>query len=493
VSNVNITINDKPVSAAQGCTILEAATSSGIRIPTLCFLKGLVPHANCRICVVEVEGSRTFQPACATKVSEGMVIHTDSPAVRQSRKNTLELLLSRHSVDCHHCLRIGSSKCDDLDPTFCEMCFFCDCVREGICELQALAREYKVDILPYKLQPELYSIDLSTECIVRNPNKCIKCRRCVDVCTNVQTVHALSIVNRGSDIQVMPSMGKPLAESPCVQCGRCVQVCPTGAIHGLDKKDELIYHTHSYTTTTIAQVSDDVLDELAKLSKMKRSELDICHIVAGLKKIGVDYVVNEEVALSRGQAMAAQCLAENAATCERPIIITSSHAAAQFVNRYFPSLSGNVFSYDSAQQQFGKLVRENWSQEIKLEPSKKIYTISVTSNNDNKGEATKNGSVDFVINARELYRIFLRTGVNLKKIKKVDPDIFGVAVELAPPMMRLLAPVVWEIGSSVEEMDVTVGGLTLKAVVGKTLGHARQLLEQVKNETSPYQIIKISA
>lgn len=493
MSNVIITINDKPVSAAQGCTILDAATSAGIRIPTLCFLKGLVPHANCRICVVEVEGSRTFKPACATRVSEGMVIHTDSPAVHQSRKNTLELLLARHSVDCHHCMRIGSSKCDDLDPAFCEMCFFCDCVREGFCELQALAREYKVDVLPYKLEPELYSIDTSTGCIVRNPNKCIKCRRCVDVCTNVQTVNALSIVKSGPDIQVMPSQGKPLVESPCVQCGRCVQVCPTGAIHELEQKDELLYHTHSYTTTTIAQVSDDVLDELAELSKMKRWALNIRHVVAGLKKIGVDYVVTEEVALSRGQEMAAQYLAENAAKGERPIIITSSHAAVQFVDRYFPSLSIDMFHYDSAQQQFGKLVRGQWQQEMKLEPSKKVCTISVTSNNDNEGEATKNCSVDYVLNARELYRIFLRTGVNLKKIHPVDPDSFDAKVELAPAMKQLLAPVVWEIGSSVEELDVAVGGLTVKAVVGKTLGHARQLLEQVKNDTSPYQIIKISS
>jgi Fe-S-cluster-containing hydrogenase component 2 len=490
---VNITINDQPVSAATGCTILDAAASAGIRIPTLCFLKGFAPKATCRICVVEVEGSRTLRRACAVKVSEGMIIHTDSPAVRQSRKNTLELLLSRHSVDCHHCMRIGSSKCDDLDPTFCEMCFFCDCVRDGFCELQTLAREYKVDVLPYPLEPDLYAVDTSTGCVVRNPNKCIQCGRCINVCTNVQTVHALSLVKIGPDKRVMPSRGEALAESPCVLCGRCIQACPTGAIHELEQKDELLYHAHSYTAATIAQVSDDVLDELAELSKMKPGELDIRHVVAGLKKIGVDYVVTEEVALSQGQAMAAQYLAETAATCERPVMITSSYAAAQFVNRFFPSLAGGMFCYDSAQQQFGKLVRGDWQQEMKLDPSKEIHTISVTSNNDNEGEATKNGSVDYVLNARELYRIFLRTGVNLQKIHPVEPDSFGVAVELAPPMKRLLAPVVWEIGSGVEELEVTVGGLAVKAAVGKTLGHARELLEQVKNGVSPYQIIKISS
>ncbi len=493
MSNVNIMINNQAVEATPGCTILDAAASAGIKIPTLCFLKELEPTANCRMCVVEVEGSRTFQTACAAKVTEGMVIYTDSPAVRQSRKNTLELLLSRHSVDCHHCLRIGSSKCTDLDPAFCEMCFFCDCVRDGFCELQALAREYEVDVLPYRIEPDLYPIDTSTGCVVRNPNKCIMCRHCVEVCNKVQTVYALSIVNRGADIKVMPAMGKPLAESPCVLCGRCVEVCPTGAIHMLEQKDELLYHTHSYTTTTIAQVAEDVLEELAKLSNMKRWQLDIRHVAAGLKKIGVNYVVTDDVALSRGQEMAAQYLAENASKSERPVIITSSYAACLFVNRYFPSLADKMFYYDSSQQQFGKLVSENWREALEPEASKKIVAISITSNHDNEGEATKNGSVDYVLNARELHRIFLRTGVNLEKIHPIDHNYLGIISSLEPDVKRLLNPVVWEIGSNIEELDVEIDGITVKAAVGKTLGHARQLLEQVKKESSPYQIIKINA
>jgi formate hydrogenlyase subunit 6/NADH:ubiquinone oxidoreductase subunit I len=493
MGNVQFTIDNQSLTAAKDSTILDAAASVGIRIPTLCLLKGRNPAVNCRMCVVEVEGSRAFRLACATKVSEGMVIHTDSPAVRQSRKDSLELLLSHHSVDCHHCLRLGLSKCDDLDPTFCEMCFFCDCVRDGFCELQELAREYKVDALPHKIEAELYPVDTSTGCIVRNPNKCIQCRRCEDVCSNIQTVHALAIVGHGTDKKVMPSQGESLAETPCVLCGRCVEVCPTGAIHELEQKDELLYHTHNYDATTVAQVSADVLDELAILFKLKRSEVDIRHVVAGLKKIGVDYVVTEEVPLTHGQAMAAQYLTENATKDKRSTIITNSYAATQFVKRYFPALSDNMFYYDSAQQQFGKLVKGNWLSSIKSDPSKKIVTISVTSNNDNEGEATKNGSVDYVLNARELYRIFLRTGVNLQKIHPVEPDSFGVAAELPSTVAQLLAPVTWEIGSSIDELDVVVGDVTVKAAVGKTLGHARQLLEQLSNQASPYHIIKISS
>lgn len=493
MSNVNMTINDKPVLAEQENTILDAAASAGIRIPTLCFLKGLDSHASCRMCVVEVEGSRTLQPACITRVTEGMVVRTDTPVVRKSRKNTLELLLARHSVDCHHCMRIGVSRAADLDPVFCEMCFFCDCVRDGICELQALAREYEVDVLPYPMEPDLHPVDTSTGCVVRNPNKCIKCRRCVDVCSDVQTVSALSVVKRGSEIQVMPLMELPLAESPCVMCGRCVQVCPTGAVHMLEQKDELLYRTHDYATTTIAQVSEDALGELAELSGMKRWQMDVRHVAAGLKKIGVDHVVTEKTALSRGQKAAEEYLISTAGKSEIPVIITGSHSAAEFVKRYFPSLSERVFRYDSAQQQFGKLVRENRLEDIPLDAAQKICTVSVTSTNENEGEALKNGSVDYVVNARELYRIFLRTGVNLRKIHPVDPESIGAPAELAPAVDRLLAPVVWAVDSRIDELTVEIGGSALRAAVGKTLGHARQLLEEVENNTSPYGIIRISS
>lgn len=243
---LTMTINGKEISVTPGSTILEAARENGIYIPTLCHFEGLPSHANCRMCVVEVEGMRTFQPACATKVSANMVLHTDTEAIRNVRKSVLELILADHAVDCHHCLRIGSSKCADLDPVFCEMCFWCDCPRDGFCELQTLAREYHVDVLPYAINADKYPVDNSLGSITRNPNKCIKCRRCVDVCGEVQTVHNLSAMNRGTDIMIVPEMGKPMSESSCVRCGRCASVCPTGAIYMEEHKDPMLYSQELY-------------------------------------------------------------------------------------------------------------------------------------------------------------------------------------------------------------------------------------------------------
>ena len=203
MAEVKLTINGKQITAEKGQTILQAAKNNDIYIPTLCHFEGIEGRANCRICVVEVEGMRTFQPACVTKVSEGMAVNTDTDKIRAARKTTLELILSHHAVDCHHCMRIGSSSEQSLDPKFCEMCFWCDCVRDGFCELQSLAREYHVDVLPFIQHEKDYEEDTSLRSVIRNPNKCIKCRRCVDVCGEVQTVHNLSMANRGREIMFL--------------------------------------------------------------------------------------------------------------------------------------------------------------------------------------------------------------------------------------------------------------------------------------------------
>ena len=285
MANVNIIMDGRSLSVPAGTSVLEAARENGIRIPTLCFLKDLDPRASCRMCVVEIEGARTFQHACATKVREGMVIHTDTEAVRESRKLTLELLLSNHAVDCHHCLRIGSSRCDDLDPKFCEMCFFCDCVKDGFCELQALAREYKVDVLPFSQKHNTHPVDATTV-IVRNPNKCIKCKRCVDVCGKIQTVHNLAASGRGCEITIGPAFGKSMAESECVGCGRCVEVCPTGAIYAMEHKDELVYYAHKDGMKTAAMVDADAIPELERVLKLQPGTVTPEQLAGSLKKIG---------------------------------------------------------------------------------------------------------------------------------------------------------------------------------------------------------------
>jgi NADH dehydrogenase/NADH:ubiquinone oxidoreductase subunit G len=222
-----------------------------------------------------------------------MVVHTNTEAVRASRKLTLQLLLSDHSVDCHHCLRIGSTRCADLDPKFCEWCFFCDCERDGFCDLQSLAREYEVDVLPFEQKHNQYPVDDSSV-IVRNPNKCIKCKRCVDVCANVQTVHNLAASGRGSAVKIAPAFEKPMADSRCIGCARCVEVCPTGAIFVKERKDEMLDVTHTYGVKSVALADAALIPELERIWPRRQAPVTLEQIVGALKKLGFKAVLNAD-------------------------------------------------------------------------------------------------------------------------------------------------------------------------------------------------------
>ncbi|MEO1816040.1 MAG: [Fe-Fe] hydrogenase large subunit C-terminal domain-containing protein [Acetobacterium sp.] len=488
MENIDININGKVLSVKAESTILEAATANGIAIPTLCALKGIDSRASCRMCVVEVSGARVFQPACATKVSKGMAVNTDTDEIRQSRKTTLELLLSRHAVDCHHCLRIGNSKCDDLDPNFCEMCFFCDCVRDGFCELQALAREYQVDVLPYPQENIEQKIDVSTGSIIRNPNKCIKCRRCVDVCNEVQTVHNLSIINRGSSTKIVPEMDKSMKDSPCVQCGRCVDVCPTGSIFIKEHKDEAVYYAHKYGTDTAAFISSNVLKKLAELFRMDTPVMDAGLVVAGLRKIGMDYVYTDEVVNQLSAQDGKRALLKALDTEKETVIITDSYAAEKFVKQNFAKLAQKLVTYDSPQRIFAKNIKQTFARNQNPD----FRLIAITEGGENAAEAYENKSVDFVIPARELYRIFLRTGVDPKQRKPLESDRFEVSRDVLPPM-AFFAPVEWSMEKEIKQTEIVLNGKNMKAAISTNLGQAGVLLEQVQNGNSPYKVIRINA
>ncbi|MBQ6316723.1 MAG: (2Fe-2S)-binding protein [Oscillospiraceae bacterium] len=470
MANVNLTINGKALSVPAGTTILDAAGANGIHIPTLCFLKELDPRASCRMCVVEVEGARTFQHACAAKVREGMVVHTDTEALRASRKLTLELLLSNHAVDCHHCLRIGSSKCDDLDPKFCEMCFFCDCVKDGFCDLQALAREYKVDVLPFTQKHNTLPVDASSV-IVRNPNKCVKCKRCVDVCGKVQTVHNLAASGRGCEVTIGPAFGKPMAESACIGCGRCVQVCPTGAIYAVEHKDELVYYAHRDGIKTAAAVSTALIPELERVLHRNPGSVSFPEIVGALKKIGVDTVIDTAEAEEAARAQAETLLDEKPGQ-GKPVILTNSFAAKAFLEKTFPEKKDSFLFYDSALAVFGKAA-EGFDKRFAFGPVGGDAT-----------ECEKTRCVDIAVNARELARIMIRTGSEPNPGRTAKADTLGLSGSTGR-YRRLLGEAAWNMDKEPERFEEN----GLRCVICHNLGQARMALA----ETERYDVIRVIA
>ncbi len=470
MADVRLTINGKEITAEAGQTILQAAKANGIYIPTLCHFEGIAGKANCRICVVEIEGIRTFQPSCVTKVSDGMVVSTDTDKVRAARKATLELIMAHHAVDCHHCLRIGSSSAQSLDPKFCEMCFWCDCERDGFCELQTLNREYHVDVLPYIQREADYEKDDSLDSVIRNPNKCIKCRRCVDVCDVIQTVHNLSMANRGRNIIVVPEMGRPMAESVCVRCGHCVDVCPVGAVYMQEHKDEVLYMTHSYDVNTAVQLSDDVIDELTELYKVKKGAISMNQVCTALHKIGFDKVVTDEYAANESAKQAARIIKKKIGT--EPVILTDSKAVMNFVDRYFAYMKDKIDVYESAQSVFGRTAGTENAFGFK----NPVKTVNIANAKAMGAEAKETGNVDFVWNARELYRVFLRTGgAPHKKAATAFDKLSSEDDSLEFP--ELLGSREWTLSPDYEEVTILVGGKPYKCVIAHNLGQVRRLLE----------------
>lgn len=501
MSKLSVTIDGVNVAAPKGSTILEAAQLAGIRIPTLCFLKDRNVKANCRICVVEVKGSRTFQPACATLAAEKMEVLTDTPALRETRKTSLELILSSHSWDCHHCLRIGNYKVEELSKELCSFCFFCDCVKEGDCELQALAEEYGVNKLPFDWAGDPLLVDDSTGAMVRNPNKCIKCRRCIEVCSAEQTVNALGVERRGSRIQVAPVLGGSLAQSPCVVCGKCIEVCPTGALYAKEHYDAMLYAARLEPgVTTIAQISPKIRKELARLLAMDEHALDLARLAAGLKKIGIDYVVSEEQAAGHAVAEATEKLEAALRNQKGVVILSDSAPAIAFLQREFPELSASLLSYTSAEQWFGATAKEEWAKRKGLAPET-VRTVTLSENCAAKAESLQPGNrgtagpnVDFVLTPREIARMLNKTAVDINRLAPCEFEDIAEDFGKCPAGLRELfsddAP---KAGKTVCEIQIQSNGAEVPAAVSYTLGSARQLLEQVRAGTFPGRVLRLRA
>lgn len=452
MADVTITMDGRTLTVPSGSTILEAARANDIHIPTLCFLEKLDPRATCRMCVVEVEGARTFQHACAAKVRDGMVVHTDTEAVRASRKMTLQLLLSDHNVDCHHCMRIGSSRCDDLDPYFCEMCFFCDCERDGFCELQTLAREYGVDKMPFPQKHDQYPVDDSSV-IVRNPNKCIKCKRCVDVCSKVQTVNNLAASGRGHGVLIGPAFGKNMADSSCIGCSRCVEVCPTGAIFAKERKDEMLDVTHTYGVKAVAMADAALIPEIERIWPKQHTPITLEQIAGALKKIGFKAVVNADDIRAIAAAETENLL--DARLKKGPAIVIDSLAAKKLMERDYAQYEERFVFMPSAVSVFGRLAKET----LGADRTAVFGTVG-----PEESEVYETGCADFAVNARELYRIMLRTGAEPNPQRASVPD----AIEYEAPegkYGKVLEAVLWNCDSDAERFEIKVGRKTYQCAV----------------------------
>ena len=496
---VTITIDGQQVQVAKTATLLEAAHSIGVNIPSLCYHPELRPEGACRVCMVEVEGARTLVASCVYPVNEGMVIRTNTADVREARKTVVELLLANHPPDCLSCQR-------NLN-----------------CELQTIASDLGIRQIRFDGERKHYPLDASNPSLVRDQSKCILCGRCIRACSERQGVHVYSFINRGFDTTVAPAFNLGLDEVACTYCGQCAAVCPTAAIVEKDDTAPVWKAISDPTKHVIVQTAPSVRVALGEALGMDHGKIVTGQMVAALRRLGFDRVFDTDFTadltiLEEGHEFINRL--QNGG--KLPMITSCSPGWVNFIELFYPELLEHLSTAKSPQQMFGTLVKTFYAEKAGIDP-KDIVSVSIMPCTAKKAEAAReemgrNGiqDVDYVLTTRELGRMIRESGMDFINLPAEDFDapmgiatgagvIFGATGGVMEAALRTVAEVVTGQQleniefhgvrglTGVKEAQVTLAGITVKVAVAHTLANARKILERIKKGEADYHFIEIMA
>ncbi|OIQ61238.1 NADP-reducing hydrogenase subunit HndC [Moorella thermoacetica] len=485
MSTVKLTIDNIPVEVEAGTTILKAAEKAGIHIPTLCYLEGINEIGACRVCVVEVEGARNLMASCTAPVAEGMVVKTNSPRVRMARRLNVELLLSNHKMEC---------------PT---------CIRNLNCELQSLARELGIRQIRFKGKKSEYPIDDSTPAIIREPDKCILCRRCVAVCEKVQGVKAIAPMGRGFDTVVAPAFQDKLLDIACVECGQCTLVCPVGALYEKDYTNEVWAALADPEKFVVVQTAPATRVSIGQEFGLPPGSINTGQMVAALRRLGFDRVFDTDFSADL------TIMEEGSEFIERftkggplPLITSCSPGWIKFMEHFYPEFIPNVSTCKSPQQMFGAVAKTFYAQKAGIDPAKMVV-ISIMPCTAKKFEcqrpemrASGYQDVDYVLTTRELARMIREAGIDFRNLPEEQYDdplgestgaavIFGATGGVMEAALRTAYELItgktlpsldfYDVRGlkGIKEATVDIEGTKVRVAVAHSLGHARQILERV--------------
>ncbi|EMT38675.1 hydrogenase, Fe-only [Thermoanaerobacter thermohydrosulfuricus WC1] len=497
MDKVHVTIDGITVEVPSYYTVLEAAKEAGIDIPTLCYLKEINQIGACRICVVEIEGVRNLQTSCTYPVFDGMKVYTNTPKVREARKLNLELILSNHDRSC------------------------LTCIRNTNCELQSLSKKLGVDEIRFEGENIKYSIDDASPSVVRDPNKCVLCRRCVAVCSQVQNVFAIGMVNRGFKTMVAPSFGRSLKDSPCISCGQCIPVCPVGAIYEKDHTRRVYEALADEKKYVVAQTAPAVRVALGEEFGMPIGSIVTGKMVAALRRMGFDAVFDTDFAADL------TIMEEGSELLERlknggklPMITSCSPGWIAFCEKYYPEFIDNLSTCKSPHMMMGALVKSYYAEKKGLNPED-IYVVSIMPCTAKKLEIERpemqhNGikDVDAVLTTRELARMIKEMGIDFVNLKDEEYDeplgmstgagvIFGATGGVMEAALRTVADIVE--GKDLDKFDyeevrglegvreatIRIDGMDIKVAIANGTGNAKKLLDKVKAGEVEYHFIEV--
>ena len=517
---VNISINGFPVEISSGKTILEAAEEQGITIPTLCHHKDLCVAGNCRVCVVEVAGQNRLSAACATPCEEGMEILTNSLKVRNSRKQIIELLLAEHNADCTKCYRNGN------------------------CELQTLASEYKImtqdfiELVPLKN----FSIDAYSPSIMKDDSKCIKCQRCVRTCAELQGVNALTVAHKGDKMKITTFFEKAMRDVVCTNCGQCVNHCPTGALVEKNYIEEVWEAIANPNKHVVVQTAPAVRVGLGEELGLKPGQRVTGQMVAALKRLGFDSVLDTDFTadltiIEEGTELLTRlkkALVDKDESVSLPMATSCSPGWIKYIEHMFPENLKNLSTCKSPQQMFGALVKTYYANARNIKPED-IVSVSIMPCTAKKYEAFRpemhdSGyrDVDYVLTTRELAILIKQAGLDFNKLEPAKYDrlmgessgaavIFGATGGVMEAALRTAYEIVTGREVPFENLNITpvrgndgireatikienpveewafLDGVELKCAIAHGLINAKTVMESVRAGTADYHFIEFMA